>query len=219
MVANVERVAIVASAAAPPFNAGLVDRILAVVEYSRLEALLIVNKMDLVEAPPEEAATYRALGYPVVLASAAAGTGIEDVRRELLGHVSVVCGHSGVGKSSLLNAVQPQLGLVVGEVNPVTRRGTHTTTAAVWVDLEGGGAVVDTAGVREFGLFGVPRRDVPWLFRDLARVAPGCRYPDCLHMQEPACAVLDAVRRGEVAAFRYDSYVRILESLDDPSGR
>jgi ribosome biogenesis GTPase len=214
MAANVERVAIVSSAAAPPFNPGLVDRILAVVEYSRLEGLLVVNKMDLVDEAPREVEAYRALGYPVVLASAAEGRGIPELRAALSGHATVVCGHSGVGKSSLLNAVQPALGLAVGDVNAVTQRGTHTTTAAVWVEIEGGGAVVDTAGVREFGLFGIPRRDVPWLFRDLAAVAPACRFPDCLHLHEPGCAVLPAVEAGTIAPFRYDSYLRILESLD-----
>jgi ribosome biogenesis GTPase len=213
MAANVDRVVIVTSASDPPFNPGLVDRILAVVAYSHLEALLVVNKMDLVDEPPEEVAVYRALGVPVVLASALTGEGIEALRRELAGRASVVCGHSGVGKSSLLNAVQPDLGLAVGDVNPVTTRGTHTTTAAIWIPYGEDGAVVDTAGVREFGLFGIPRRDVPWLFPDLAAVAPDCRYPDCLHVSEPGCAVIAAVEEGRIAASRYASYLRILESL------
>jgi ribosome biogenesis GTPase len=127
----------------------------------------------------------------------------------------VVAGHSGVGKSSLLNAVEPGLGLAVSEVNVVSRRGKHTTTAAVLSPLREGGAVIDTAGVREFGLFGIPKRDVPWLFRDLARVAPGCRFPDCSHVHEPDCAVQSAVSSGAIAPFRYDSYLRILEGMAD----
>lgn len=217
MAANVDRVVIVSAADDPPFNPGLVDRVLAVVEFSELEAVIVVNKMDLRpdgEEPPE-LETYRALGYAVVPTSATRGRGIDALRSELEGRVSVVAGHSGVGKSSLLNAVEADLGLSVGRVNPVTGRGTHTTTAAVWLPLEGGGAVIDTAGVREFGLYGIPERDVGWLFRDIAAIAPACRYPDCSHTHEPDCAVREAALAGEMALFRYDAYLRILESLKD----
>jgi ribosome biogenesis GTPase len=215
MAANVDRVVIVSSLDEPPFNPSLVDRMLAVVAYSDLEALLVVNKMDLGEEAPPETDAYRALGYDVLLASATEGQGIEPLRDELSGRTSVIAGHSGVGKSSLLNAVQAGLGLAVGEVNPVTGRGTHTTTSAVWVELEAGGAVIDTAGIREFGLFGIPKRDLPWLFRDIAAFAEGCRFPDCSHTHEPECAVQEALLAGEVAAFRFDSYLKILESLDE----
>jgi ribosome biogenesis GTPase len=193
-----------------------VDRILAVVEFSHLEALLVVNKMDLVDAEPPECAAYRDMGYDVLPTSAATGVGVEALRLRLVGRTSVVTGHSGVGKSSLLNAVEPDLGLEVGTVNAFTGRGTHTTTAASWRPLRGGGAAIDTAGVREFGLWGIPPRDVPWLFRDLAAIAPGCRYPDCSHTHEPHCAVKTAVDGGRIAASRYESYLRILESLADP---
>jgi len=215
MAANVDRVVIVSSVSDPMFNPGLVDRILAVVEYSQLEALLVVNKMDLAEEPPPEVAAYEAFGVSVLPTSADDGTGIDALRRELEGHRSVVCGHSGVGKSSLLNALQPGLGLKVGDVNIVTRRGRHTTTAAVWIPFgDDGSAVVDTAGIREFGLFGIPKRDVPWLFPDFAAIATRCKYPDCLHLTEPHCAVKDAIESGEIALFRYESYLSILEGLD-----
>ncbi len=220
MAANVDRVVIVSALREPPFNPALVDRLLAVVAYSDLDALLVVNKMDLAtaedgaEAPPE-GAVYEALGYEVLRTSVVTGQGIEALRAALAGRTSVVAGHSGVGKSSLLNAVQADLGLAVGEVNAVTGRGTHTTTAAAWIPLEGGGAVIDTAGVREFGLWGIPKRDLPWLFRDLARLAPDCRYPDCSHTHEPACAVQEALVEGALAPFRFDSYLKILESLDE----
>ncbi len=215
MAANVDRVAIVGSAADPPFNPALVDRILAVVEWSHLDALLIVNKLDLVGESPSELAVYRDLGYEVIETSVVDGRGIDELRRALVGRVTVVTGHSGVGKSSLLNAVQGGLGLAVGAVNVVTGRGTHTTTAATWVDLEGGGAVIDTAGIREFGLFGIARRDVGWLFRDIARIAANCRYPDCSHTHEPGCDVLAAAEDGRLAPFRFDSYLRLIESLDE----
>ncbi|MCB9829374.1 MAG: ribosome small subunit-dependent GTPase A [Planctomycetes bacterium] len=191
MAANADRVAIVSAAADPIFNPALVDRILAVVEFSHLDAIVVVNKLDLVDEEPEELDVYRELGYAVVATSVVDGRGIEALRDELAGRVTVVTGHSGVGKSSLLNAKRrADLGLAVGDVNEVTGRGTHTTTASTWVDLDVGGAVIDTAGIREFGLFGIPKREVPWLFRDIAKIAPECRYPDCSHTHEPGCAVL-----------------------------
>ena len=213
LAANVDQVVIVSAAADPDFNPALVDRMLAVVEWSRLAAVLVVNKIDLVDAEPAEAATYRGLGYPVLATSATNGTGIDALREHLRRRTSVVAGHSGVGKSSLLNALQPGLGLAVAEVNEVSGRGVHTTTAAVWVDLDGGGAVIDTAGVREFGLFGIPARELSWLFKDLAAAASGCRFPDCSHTHEPDCAVIAAAASGRVAPFRYDSYLKILESM------
>ena len=213
MAANVDRVVIVTALLDPPFNPSFVDRVLAVVEFSHLDALIVVNKMDLGEEPPPEAVVYEALGYPVICASALNGAGIDALREALHGRTSVVTGHSGVGKSSLLNAVQRDLGLVVGEVNVVTGRGTHTTTAAVWLPLVGGGAVIDTAGVREFGLFDIPQRDLSWLFRDIAKFASNCRYPDCSHTHEPRCAVQAALAEGVLAPFRFDSYLKVLESL------
>ena len=215
MAANVDRVVIVTALEEPVFNAALVDRLLAVIAYSNLEALLVVNKMDLGEAAPPEAAVYEALDVPVLLTSATSGQGIDALAEALAGRTSVVAGHSGVGKSSLLNAVQPRLGLEVGDVNAVTGRGTHTTTAAVWIPLAQGGAVIDTAGVREFGLYGIPKRDLPWLFKDIAEIADGCRYPDCSHTHEPGCAVQEALVAGELAPFRFDSYLKILESLEE----
>ncbi len=215
MAANVDQVVIVTALLDPPFNPAWVDRVLAVVEFSELDAVIVVNKMDLGDEAPPEAAVYEALGYKVLCTSAAVHTGIDALRETLVGRTSVVAGHSGVGKSSLLNAVQVDLGLVVGDVNAVTGRGTHTTTAAVWLDLEGGGAVIDTAGVREFGLFGIPKRDLAWLFRDIALFAPDCRYPDCSHTHEPGCAVQAALVEGALPPFRFDSYLKILESLEE----
>lgn len=219
LAANVDQVLIVSAAADPPFNPALMDRLLVVVEWSRLSAGLVVNKCDLVEREPAQLAAYRAMGYAVFPVSARTGAGLDELRAALRVRTSVVTGHSGVGKSSLLNALEPGLLLKVGAVNEVSGRGTHTTTGAVRVDLADGGAVIDTAGVREFGLFKIPARELTWLFRDLAAVAPGCRYPDCSHTHEPGCAVQPAVEAGRIAAFRFDSYLKIRESLESASGR
>jgi ribosome biogenesis GTPase len=215
LAANVDQVVVATAAADPAFSSGFVDRVLAVAEWSRLAAVIVVNKMDLVEAEPPECEAYRKMGYRVVLASARRGDGTDALRDMLTGRVSVVTGHSGVGKSSLLNAVEPGLALKVGLVNVVTGRGRQTTSAAVLVPLTLGGGVIDTPGIREFGLFNVPPREVTWLFRDLREIAPNCRFGDCLHRGEPGCAMLAAVESGTVAAFRFESYLRLLETVGE----
>lgn len=215
MAANVDRVALVACVADPEFQTPWIDRVLLVTEWSRLEAVVVVNKIDLVDELPPELDVYRAMGYEVFPVSATTGAGLPALHACLSGSATVFVGQSGVGKSSLLNSIQPGLGLEVGDVNRSTGRGTHTTTAAVWVPLVGGGAIVDTAGVRELGLFGIPKREIAWLFRDMAS-ATDCRYPDCSHTHEPGCAVRAAVEAGTVAPWRYDTYVRILEGHDEP---
>lgn len=219
LAANVDRVVVVASAAEPPLDRGIVDRVLVTAEWSRLAAMIVVNKLDLVRAVapqgPPEVEAYRRLGYPVHLVSAVTGDGVDALRRDLVGSVSVVTGHSGVGKTSLLNAIEPGLSLAVGRLNEVTGRGRQTTTSGVYVPLRGGGAVIDTPGVREFGLYNVPRRDLPWLFPDLRAVARACRFNDCLHVDEPGCAVRVAVAAGEIVAWRFASYLRMLETLPD----
>jgi ribosome biogenesis GTPase len=215
LAANVDRVVVVASAAEPAFDPALVDRVLTVAEWSRIDAMVVVNKSDLAPREPDELAVYRRLGYPALLASATTGAGIDALRAALAGRCSVVTGHSGVGKSSLLNAVEPGLALAVGRLNAVTGRGRQTTAAATLVPLSAGGAVIDTPGVREFGLYNVPQKEVTWLFRDLREVAPRCRFGDCLHRGDPGCAVPAALSSGEVAPWRYASYLRLLETMPD----
>lgn len=215
LAANVDQVVIVTSAADPVFAPFFVDRVLAAAEWSRLTGLVVVNKRDLVDADPVECLVWRKLGYGVLVTSIVSGLGIEALRAALAGRVSVVTGHSGVGKSSLLNAVAPGFALGVGDVNAVTGRGTQTTTSGVWKPLSGGGAVVDTPGVREFGLYNVPEREVTWLFPDLAAVTSHCRFGDCRHREEPGCAVPAALASGELAPWRFESYCRLLGSRSD----
>jgi ribosome biogenesis GTPase len=212
---NVDQVVAMTSAVEPEFSPGIVDRVFTAAEWCCVDAMLVVNKRDLAPKEPPEAEAYRRIGYRVLFVSARTGEGVDDVRAALSGKTSVVTGHSGVGKTSVLNAVEPGLGLKVGTVNPVTRRGTQTTTAAVLVDLEHGGAVIDTPGIREFGLYNVPKRELTWLFRDLRTVGPRCRFKDCLHVGEPGCAMPAAVESGEIAPFRWDSYRRLLETMSD----
>jgi ribosome biogenesis GTPase / thiamine phosphate phosphatase len=212
--ANVDRIIVASSVLDPPFNAGFVDRVLVAAEWSRLESVVAVMKADLGPAPPE-VEVYRRIGYRVVMTSAARGDGVEEMRGLLSSGTSVVTGHSGVGKSSLLNAIKPGLALPVGAVNEVSGRGRQTTTSAVLSILPSGGGVVDTPGLREFSQFNVPQRELPWLFVEFRPVAPRCRFKDCLHHGEPSCAVTAAVEAGEIAPWRFDSYLRMLESAPD----
>ena len=215
LAANIDQVVIASSAADPIFAPAFIDRVLAVAEWSRIEALIVVTKLDLVANEPEELAVYRRMGHRVLVTSATRGDGMDAFRAALLGRVSVITGHSGVGKTSLLNALEPGLALKVGMVNEVSGRGRQTTTAAVRVPLAGGGAIVDTPGLREFGLFNVPPRELTWLFRDLKEVSPRCRFGNCLHKTEPGCAVAAAVESGELAAWRVESYLHLLETAPD----
>jgi len=215
--ANVDLAVIVASASLPPYRPGLVDRILIAAHSGGLDRIVCVNKCD--EGDPAEIeeplAAAREAGVDVVLTSAVTGSGIEELRERMRGRVSVFSGQSGVGKSSLINAVQPGLKLRVGEIGEKTGKGRHTTTDVSLLTLEFGGFVVDTPGVREFGLWDVARADLDRFFPEIASRAGACRYPDCSHTHEPDCAVKEAVESGRIRPIRYESYSRILETLDD----
>ena len=218
LVTNVDRVVIAASAADPPLKPTLIDRMLVSAEKGEVEAAVVINKCDLVDDAELEpvADLYRSLGYPVVLASAATGRGIGEVRDLLAGRQSVVSGQSGVGKSSLLNAVEPGWSLRVNDVSGWNRKGTHTTRRAILLRLShaAGGWVADTPGVRQFALWDVAPFEVEAYFREFAPFIPDCKFPDCTHTHEDGCAVKAAVLDGAVSEQRYASYVRISEGED-----
>ena len=176
-----------------------------------------MNKCD--EGDPAEfeptIAPYRETGVPVVFTSAVSGLGIDELRGYMTDVTSVLSGQSGVGKSSLINAVQPGLRLKVGDIGEKTGKGRHTTTWVSLLRLDFGGYVVDTPGVREFGLWEVDRAGLDGFFPEISELASGCRFPDCSHSHEPGCSVKEAVEAEEIRTVRYDSYLRILESLDD----
>ncbi|MDT8901498.1 ribosome small subunit-dependent GTPase A [Anaeroselena agilis] len=215
MVANVDQVVLTFAAVNPDIGTALVDRFLVLAEWSGLEAVLCVNKTDIADtsalAPLAE--LYRAVGYPVFMVSAKTGSGMEELRGRLYDRITVFAGPSGAGKSSLLNALQPGLSLVTGEVSRKIGRGKHTTRFAELLPLAGGGFVVDTPGfsLTEFATIGEP--ELPYYFPDIAAAAAGCKFSTCLHVKEPQCAVKQAVTEGRIARSRYDSYLEVLEEI------
>ena len=218
--ANVDILFAVLSFNNPPLSEGLLDRISVFAESESLPLVFVINKLDLADDDPAIAEVsaeviddMRALGYSVVEACALDGRGIDEIRELMAGAVPVFFGHSGVGKSSLLNAVDPALGLKRGEVRERTGRGSHTTNHATWFQLSNGGAAIDTPGIRAFGLHGITRQTLAFFFREFRALIPHCRYRDCLHDSEPDCAVRAAANDGRISARRYNSYLRILESV------
>jgi ribosome biogenesis GTPase / thiamine phosphate phosphatase len=216
IVANVDQVLIVAAWREPAFWPELVDRYLIAAARNGLAPIICLNKVDLAEDPAEPQTVlhaYSDAGYTVLLTSAQSRLGVDGLRRLLWGRTTALAGLSGVGKSSLLSAVEPGLHLRVGEVSDRRHEGRHTTTQASLHRLAEGGFVVDTPGIREFGLSGLRRRDLADCYPEIARLRSGCQFEDCTHTREPGCAVRLAVRQGRISPMRFDSYRKILASL------
>lgn len=215
LVANVDAVLVVASAAQPDLTPRLIDRFLVAAESRGIGAAIAINKIDLDpgQGYAEVAAVYRDLGYDVFACSAVSGAGLEPIRTWLTGQTTSMFGHSGVGKSTLANALDPSLELRTGEVHEGTGKGMHTTTTVSLLRLPWGGYVVDTPGIREFGLWKMEPTDLGIWFREIAARTDACRFNDCVHVAEPGCAVKAAVEAGTIVPWRYESYLSILESL------
>lgn len=217
--ANVDRAVIVVAAARPAFKRRLVDRYTVALERGGIAPIVCANKADLLEGDGDREklaatlASYRDLGMPSFLTSTLANEGLEDLAAELSGRTVVFVGQSGVGKSSLLNAIYPELGLETGSVRESDGKGRHTTTSSTLFELSDGTRVIDTPGVRSWGLFDVDRDSLAESFPEFAR-AGRCRFRDCTHTVEPDCGVQRALADGVVDRERYEAYLRIRESLD-----
>jgi ribosome biogenesis GTPase / thiamine phosphate phosphatase len=220
LVANVDQVVVVVAAAEPEPRLRLIDRLLVLAESNEVPSLIIVNKVDLTTAGEVESlfAAYPIAGYPVIATSVATGAGIAELRAHLCDRNSVLTGPSGVGKSSLLNALEPGLKLRVGAISEAVRKGQHTTVSSLLIPLECGGYVADTPGLREVGLWRIEANELPRLFPEFRGLAEACRYgSNCTHVHEPRCAVKAAVERGEIDRGRYESFVAMSQDEPEPA--
>jgi ribosome biogenesis GTPase len=215
--ANVDQVMIVFAAARPEPHLRMLDRFLVIAEGNSLEARIVVNKIDLVDETEtrERFRDYRAAGYPMHFTSFKQRIGLDELHDALAGRTSVLSGPSGVGKSSLLNGMYPGLNLRVGEISESVNKGRHTTVGAMLHPLPDEGYVVDTPGLREVGMWGMPSEDLDACFPEFRPYLESCRFSDCTHIAEPDCAVREAVGSGAVSAERFDSYVKLRGELED----
>ena len=209
--ANVDQAIIVSAIQMPEIRPHLIDRYIVAAEAGNIRPVICVNKADL---DPEDFCNefldvYRKIGYAGVRTSVVRNEGIEDLRGVLKDKASVIVGMSGVGKSSLLNAVQPGLGLKIGDINVVLKRGRHTTTAAQLLKLDFGGYVVDTPGIRQLELPDIDRGDLEMYFVEFVPLVARCRFANCAHIREDGCAIKQAIEEGQIDPERYESYVRM----------
>lgn len=210
--ANVDQVVVVIAAAEPTPLPQLLDRLLVVAEANDIPALVVINKVDL--APATGVIAHLAVsGYHILLTAANRGEGLEELRDALSGKESVFTGPSGAGKSSLMNALEPGLGLLIGAVSAKLRRGTHTTVSAIMVPLAIGGFVVDTPGFSEVGMWAIDRAHLDECFPEFRPAVGQCKFDDCTHRTEPGCAVRALVEGGTVPPTRYDTYLTLFAEL------
>ncbi len=218
--ANIDQAILIVTLAYPRTSLGFIDRFLVTAESFRIPAVLVFNKSDLLD---EKAASYQqdmaelygSLGYPCLLTSTVTGQGMEQFRETLQGKTSLVSGHSGVGKSSLVNSISPELRLRTGEISSFANKGTHTTTFAEMFELEPGTFIIDTPGIKELGLADMEKPEISHYFPEMRDRLGECRYHNCTHVHEPGCAVLEAVEGGEIAPSRYHNYLSMLEGDDN----
>ncbi len=211
LLANPDQLILVFACANPQPHLRMLDRFLVIAEQQGIPAVVVANKIDLVglESAREKFDLYRPLGYPLHYASAKTGQGVDRLRDQLAGRLSALAGPSGVGKSSLLNAIQPELGLAEREVSALTSKGRHTTIIRQMFPLEAGGYVADMPGMRALALWDIEPEELDGYFPELRELVQHCQFNDCSHLNEPGCAVRAAVEQGRVHPARYDSYLRL----------
>ncbi len=215
MVANIDQVVLTFAAVNPDINPALIDRFLVIAEFSELEIIICVNKIDLADtdALANVVERYEQIGYKVLRVAAKSGAGIEQLRAQLHDKITVFAGPSGAGKSTILNAVQPGLALTTGEVSQKIGRGKHTTRFAELLPFAGGGFVVDTPGFSFTEFSDMEEAHLMDYFPEISPIAPNCKFNSCIHYKEPQCAVKQAVAKGHIHAERYQSYLEILNEI------
>lgn len=221
--ANLDQAILVVTLTNPVTSTTFIDRFLATAEAYQVPAVLTINKVDLLTTDElrqqlaEIKALYESIGYPVITMSATTGDGADSLRELLSGKMSLLSGNSGVGKSSIINLMVPEAHVRVGDVSHTHHKGMHTTTFSELLDLPGGGAIIDTPGVKAFGTIDFERAEVAHYFREIFSVSSDCRFNNCTHTHEPGCAVRDAVEHGDISISRYTSYLSILD--EDPNDK
>ncbi len=221
--ANLDQAVLVATLTNPETSTTFIDRFLATAEAYQVPAVLVFNKIDLLDTEEwrnkleELKALYESIGYPVVAMSAATGEGADALRAQLAGKMSLLSGNSGVGKSSIINLLVPDAHVRVGDVSHTHHKGMHTTTFSELLDLPDGGAIIDTPGVKAFGTIDFERAEVAHYFPEIFKISDDCRFNNCTHTHEPGCAVLEAVEQGKIAPSRFTSYLSILD--EDPNNK
>jgi len=215
LAANLDHAFLVVTLAQPRTSNGFIDRFLVTAAGYYIPASLIFNKIDLLDRKLEKSlnelcSIYEKAGYPCYRTSALRGDGIDHIRELLKGKVSLFSGHSGAGKSALIKAIDPLLDPRIGKLSGFHQKGMHTTTFAEMYELTGGGFIVDTPGIKEFGLIDFGKEEIPRCFPEMDRLFPDCQYSNCTHTHEPGCAVKMALETGEVSNLRYNSYLSML---------
>jgi len=218
LVANIDQIWIVQSTCKPDINTGLMDRLLVACEAQEISAGILINKIDLVSATEMKSIhdltdCYRQIGYPILLTSIKKSATIDQLRAMLTDKISVLIGPSGVGKSSIINTMDPTINIPVEKISPKTNKGCHTTAHARLYPLTCGGSVADTPGLREFGLLDIEPWELAHYFPDLKPHLVKCHFSSCTHDHEPQCGVKEAIRSGNIVQTRYENYLSILYSL------
>jgi ribosome biogenesis GTPase len=216
--ANIDQSLLLATLKEPRTSQGFIDRFLVVSEMYHVPSLIVINKIDLNKKKENDQfekwkKMYEQIGYKVIGISVKEEKGIGEIRELLKDKITLISGHSGVGKSSLLNVMLPNLNLKTQDVSGWSGKGLHTTTFAEMFDLPSGGRIIDTPGMREFGLVDISRQELSHYFPEMRNRLVNCQFNNCLHINEPGCAIKEAVIRGEIDEDRYVSYVNILESI------
>lgn len=216
--ANIDQAFVITTLRQPAIKLGFIDRFLLTTTTYNIPTYIIFNKADIYEAEELEfyqdiKTIYEYIGYKTLLVSAETGEGIAELEAVLKDKTTLVSGHSGVGKSSLVNAIQPQLDLRTGEVSDYNEKGMHTTTFAEMHELDFGGQIIDTPGIKELGFVHLSEQDVAHNFLEIFKVGQRCRFGNCLHINEPQCAVKEALETGEISTIRYQSYLSIMEEV------
>ena len=214
LLANCDQAVFVFACAQPNPKLRMLDRFLVIAEKQKIPALIVANKIDLADDPKKIFGLYETIGYRVIYTSAETGAGVDALRDALAKKISALAGPSGAGKSSLLNALQPGLGLAVNEVSTAINKGKHTTVARQLLPLAEGGYVADTPGWKSLALWDTEPEEIDAYFPELAPLVAECQFSDCTHIHEPGCAVLAALKDGKIYPERYDSYLRLRAGQD-----